>query len=62
MTGWVSACSGGDCVELMLLADGLIAIRDSKDRNRGALVFTKAEIAAFIAAAKNGGFDHLIEP
>lgn len=43
-----SSGNGGDCVEVAFLADGCVAIRDSKDKGHGpALVFTLAEWAAF---------------
>jgi hypothetical protein len=40
-------------------ADGVIGVRDSKIPNRAMLQFSKPELAAFIAAVKDGEFDHL---
>jgi hypothetical protein len=47
-----------NCVELAE-ADGVIGVRDSKIPNRAMLQFSKPELAAFIAAVKDGEFDHL---
>lgn len=56
-----SARSGalGNCVELAVLADGAVAMRNSRFPEGPALVYTKAEIAAFVAGAKDGEFDDL---
>lgn len=55
-----SPFSGGNdnCVEFGV-ASGLIAIRDSKRPGQTPLLFTRDEIAAMIAGAKDGFFDHL---
>lgn len=50
----------GDCVELAPLAGGTIAVRNSRDPRGPALVYTRAEIAAFIRGAKDGEFDDMI--
>ena len=50
----------GACVEVAHLPDGEIAVRNSRFPDGPALVYTKAEIAAFLAGAKNNEFDHLI--
>jgi hypothetical protein len=47
----------GTCVETAFLADGRVAIRDSKDREGPALIYTPREWRAFIAGAKDGEFD-----
>ncbi|WP_329240770.1 DUF397 domain-containing protein [Streptomyces sp. NBC_01478] len=47
----------GNCVELALLGGGSVAVRNSRDPHGPALVYTRAEIAAFIAGAKDGEFD-----
>ena len=39
--------SAGDCVEAAWLDERTIAVRDSKDPTRPALVFTRTEWAAF---------------
>jgi uncharacterized protein DUF397 len=49
----------GSCVEIAALADGTIAIRNSRHPAGPALVYTRAEIAAFLAGAKKGEFDDL---
>ncbi|MFJ1823399.1 DUF397 domain-containing protein [Streptomyces sp. NPDC088178] len=55
-----SEFSGGNdnCVEFGAIG-GLIAMRDSKRPGQTPLVFTRDEIAAMIAGAKKGNFDHL---
>jgi len=50
----------GNCVEMATLADGAIAMRNSRDPDGPALVYTPAEVAAFLAGAKDGQFDHLV--
>lgn len=50
----------GACVEVARLPGGEIAVRNSRFPNGPALVYTKAEIAAFLAGAKDNEFDHLI--
>jgi Domain of unknown function (DUF397) len=49
----------GSCVEVAALADGTIAIRNSRHPAGPALVYTRAEIAAFLTGAKKGEFDDL---
>jgi uncharacterized protein DUF397 len=58
-TRWVRsrACSSDGCVEVARLADGGMALRDSKDTSKAAHVFDRDEWAAFIAGVKNGEFD-----
>ena len=51
----------GDCVELGRLVTGDVAVRNSRDPHGPALVYTPAEIAAFLAGAKNGEFDDLAD-
>ncbi|MDK1476120.1 DUF397 domain-containing protein [Streptomyces sp. 549] len=50
----------GNCVELAGLADGAVAVRNSRHPSGPALVYTEAEMAAFIRGAKDGDFDDLI--
>jgi len=47
-------------VEVALLPDGEIAVRNSRFPAGPALVYTRAEIAAFLAGAKDGEFDHIL--
>jgi hypothetical protein len=56
-----AACNPeGSCVELAALPDGNIAMRNSRDPHGPRLVFTQAEIAAFIDGAKEGEFDDFL--
>lgn len=50
----------GACVEVAVLPDGEIAVRNSRFPTGPALVYTRAEIAAFLAGAKDGEFDHVL--
>jgi hypothetical protein len=56
---WVRsrACSSDGCVEVAHLADGKVAVRDSKDAGRAAHVFDREQWSAFITGVKNGEFD-----
>src|SRR6516164_4828619 len=49
----------GSCVEVAELASGEIAVRNSRNPTGPALIYTRAEIAAFLTGAKNGEFDDL---
>ena len=49
--------SGGNCVEVARNLPGIVAVRDSKDRQGPALVFTPAEWAAFTAGVRAGEFE-----
>jgi hypothetical protein len=49
----------GSCVEVAELADGAIAVRNSRYPSGPALIYTRAEIAAFLTGAKGGEFDDL---
>lgn len=50
----------GNCVELAALDGGEVAVRNSRDPHGPALVYTRAEIAAFLAGAKDGEFDDVL--
>jgi hypothetical protein len=52
-----SFCSMGNCVEVGRSADGVVLVRDTKDRAQQALTFTDDEWAAFVAGVKAGEFD-----
>jgi len=52
--------SQGTCVELAGLPDGGIAVRNSRHPDSPALIYTPAEIDAFIRGAKDGEFDDLL--
>ena len=47
----------GACVELAALPSGEIAMRNSRFPVGPVLVYTQAEITAFLAGAKDGEFD-----
>lgn len=49
----------GNCVEVAALADGAVAMRNSRFPDGPALVYTRAEVAAFLAGVKSGEFDDL---
>ncbi|QNP66990.1 DUF397 domain-containing protein [Streptomyces genisteinicus] len=50
----------GNCVELAALPDGRIAMRNSRDPHGPALVYTRDEVAAFVAGARDGDFDRMV--
>lgn len=49
----------GNCVEVASLDSGDIAVRNSRDPLGPALIYTRTEIAAFLAGVKDGEFDDL---
>jgi hypothetical protein len=49
----------GNCVEVAALPDGSVAMRNSRQPEGPALVYTRAEIAAFLTGVRNGEFDDL---
>jgi hypothetical protein len=51
-----SGSNGGNCVEVAANLPGVVAVRDSKDPDGGALVFATREWRAFINDAKGGQF------
>ncbi|MGH3546547.1 MAG: DUF397 domain-containing protein [Pseudonocardiaceae bacterium] len=59
----LSSANGG-CLSFTV-ADGLIGFQDDKlppaERKARTLIFNQLELAAFIAGAKNGDFDHLLD-
>jgi len=52
--------SQGNCVELARIPGGLIAVRNSRHPAGPALIYTQAEIDAFITGARDGDFDDLM--
>ena len=48
-----SGTNGGACVEVARNLPGVVAVRDSKDPHGPALVFTRADWAAFTAALRD---------
>jgi Domain of unknown function (DUF397) len=51
--------SSGACVEVAALPGGGVAVRNSRHPSGPALVYTRAEIAAFLAGARAREFDDL---
>jgi hypothetical protein len=49
----------GNCVEVAALPGGDVAVRNSRHPAGLALVYTAAEIAAFLIGVRNGEFDDL---
>ena len=56
-TSSYSGSNGGNCVEVATNLPGLVAVRDSKDRDGPVLVFTPDEWAAFLHGARDGEFE-----
>ena len=50
----------GNCVELAKLPGAEVAIRNSRHPDGPALVFTDAELDAFLGGVKDGEFDDLL--
>jgi Domain of unknown function (DUF397) len=49
----------GSCVEVAELPGGEVAVRNSRHPSGPALIYTRAEVAAFMTGVKNGEFDDL---
>ncbi|UUS35052.1 DUF397 domain-containing protein [Streptomyces changanensis] len=59
---WVKAqasVGAGECIEVAGLPEGGVAVRNSRDPEGPALIFTKAELKAFLEGAKGSEFDRL---
>ena len=57
-----SSFSGaGSCVEVRMLADGTIGLRDSKDTSKPPHLFTQHEWRAFLAGVHAHEFDLPVE-
>jgi Domain of unknown function (DUF397) len=52
-----SGPTGGNCVEVAFLADGQVAVRNSRHADGPALLFTSAEWDAFLRGACDGEFE-----
>ncbi len=52
-----SSNGGNSCVEIASNLPGIVAVRDSKDRQGPALVFSSDEWAAFVSGVMDGEFD-----
>lgn len=57
-----STASGpnGNCVELAVLADGGVAVRNSRFPDGARVHYTRAEMAAFVRGVQAGEFDDLL--
>lgn len=51
-----SGPTGGNCVEVAFLADGNVAMRNSRQPDGPALIFTRTEWDAFLGGARDGEF------
>ena len=51
-----SGPTGGNCAEVAFLADGQVAMRNSRHPDGPVLVFTRAEWDAFLSGACDGEF------
>lgn len=52
-----SDANGGQCIEFsraLAEAQGVVPVRDSKDKDRPALIFSAAGWSSFVTAVKNG--------
>ncbi|WP_371783643.1 DUF397 domain-containing protein [Streptosporangium subroseum] len=52
------SADGPSCVEVAFV-NNAVAIRDTKDREGGTLMFPRDEWATFVDGIKRGGFDSL---
>ena len=50
----------GNCVELAVLTDGGIVVRNSRSPGGPHITYTRAEIAAFVSGVRAGEFDDLL--
>ena len=55
-----SGPTGGNCVEVAFLPSGEVAMRNSRDPEGPALIYTRAEIEAFLGGVNDGDFDNLL--
>ncbi|MGW7556593.1 DUF397 domain-containing protein [Streptomyces sp. WAC 06725] len=51
--------TGAQCVECAIVDTGTVAVRDSKDPNGAALLFSRGPLSAFVAAVATGRFGGL---
>ena len=52
-----SGGDGGNCVEVATNLDGIVVVRDTKDKKGGTLLFSRNEWTEFIEGVKAGEFD-----
>jgi hypothetical protein len=56
-----SSFSGNNnCVEMAQLPTGEVALRNSRDPDGPALIYTRSEIDALLQGTRNGDFDALV--
>jgi hypothetical protein len=60
LAGGAPDAKEGAGVEMALLPDGQIAVRNAADPQGPALIYTRAEIEALIGGAQDGDFDVLL--
>jgi hypothetical protein len=51
-----SGPTGGNCAEIAFLAEGDVAMRNSRHPDGPVLIFTRAEWDAFLSGARDGEF------
>ncbi|MFC5751194.1 DUF397 domain-containing protein [Actinomadura rugatobispora] len=51
----------GSCMEVAVLESGAVAVRNSRFPDGPALVYTPAEVRAFLLGVKDGEFDYLLD-
>ena len=51
----------GNCVEMAKLRGGMVAVRNSRDPEGPALIYTRDEIVALLHGVRDGDFDNLID-
>jgi hypothetical protein len=56
---WFSG-NNGTCVEVAALSDGHIAVRSSTRPQEGTILFTRAEMNAWVSSVKAGEFDDMV--
>ncbi|WP_436535213.1 DUF397 domain-containing protein [Actinoplanes sp. HUAS TT8] len=49
----------GTCVEVAAVGDDAVAVRNSNSPELGAVIFTRAEMKAWLLGVKDGEFDDL---
>jgi hypothetical protein len=55
-----SGSGNNNCVEMAQLPTGEVAVRNSRDPDGPALIYTRSEIDALLQGARNGDFDALV--
>lgn len=58
---WRRASTGRRSIEFALLDDGRVAVRNGRDPDGPVLLYTAAEMSAFIDGARRGEFDDMVE-